>query len=59
MADRSNQRLNEAIENMIWMWDGTIHGQTIRTCTKMVLTMKASARSPGSSMKITRRNKRG
>ena len=30
MADRSNQRLNEAIENMIRMWDGTIHGQTIR-----------------------------
>lgn len=29
-ADRSNQRLNEAIENMIRMWDGTIHGQTIR-----------------------------
>lgn len=22
MADRSNQRLNEAIENMIRMWDG-------------------------------------
>ncbi len=30
MADRSNQRLNEAIEDMIRMWDGTIHGQTIR-----------------------------
>ena len=30
MADRSNHRLNEAIENMIRMWDGTIHGQTIR-----------------------------
>ena len=30
MVDRSNQRLNEAIENMIRMWDGTIHGQTIR-----------------------------
>lgn len=30
MADRSNQKLNEAIENMIRVWDGTIHGQTIR-----------------------------
>ncbi len=30
MVDRSNHRLNEAIENMIRMWDGTIHGQTIR-----------------------------
>lgn len=30
MPDRSNQRLNETIENMIRMWDGTIHGQMIR-----------------------------
>lgn len=30
IRNRSNQRLNEAIENMIRMWDGTIHGQTIR-----------------------------
>ncbi len=26
MADRSNQRLNEAIKNHIDQWDGTIHG---------------------------------
>lgn len=30
MADRSNKALNEAIEQMIRIWDGTIHGQTIK-----------------------------
>ena len=30
MADRSNYRLNEAIEQHIRIWDGTIHGQTIK-----------------------------
>lgn len=30
MVDRNNQRLNEAIEKAISMWDGTIHGQTLR-----------------------------
>lgn len=30
MVDRSNQRLNEKIENMIYTWDGTIHGQMIQ-----------------------------
>lgn len=30
MADRSNKALNEAIERMIQIWDGTIHGQTIK-----------------------------
>ncbi len=30
MADRSNKALNEAIERMIRIWDGTIHGQTIK-----------------------------
>ena len=53
MADRSNQRLNEAIENMIRMWDGTIHGQTIRNM------YENGARSPGSSMKIMRRSESG
>ena len=28
MADRSNKALNEAIERMTRIWDGTIHGQT-------------------------------
>lgn len=27
---RSNKALNEAIERMIQIWDGTIHGQTIK-----------------------------
>ena len=30
MADRSNKALNEAIERMICIWDGTVHGQTIK-----------------------------
>lgn len=30
MADRSNARLNEAIEQHIAQWDGTIHGQCIK-----------------------------
>lgn len=30
MADRSNESLNEEIEYQIFMWDGTIHGQTIK-----------------------------
>lgn len=30
MADRSNKALNEAIGQMIRIWDGTIHGQTIK-----------------------------
>ena len=30
MADRSNKALNETIEQMIRIWDGTIHGQTIK-----------------------------
>ena len=30
MSDRSNHRLNVEIERQIDMWDGTIHGQTIK-----------------------------
>ncbi len=30
MSDRSNRRLNIEIERHIDMWDGTIHGQTIK-----------------------------
>ena len=30
MSDRSNHRLNAEIERQIDMWDGTIHGQTIK-----------------------------
>lgn len=30
MAERSNLRLNEEIERQIDVWDGTIHGQTIK-----------------------------
>lgn len=30
MVDRSNYRLNEAIEQHIQIWYGTIHGQTIK-----------------------------
>lgn len=30
MADRSNTQLNGEIEKQIEMWDGTIHGQTIK-----------------------------
>lgn len=30
MADRGNRRLNEAIEEHIRMWDGTIHGYCIK-----------------------------
>ena len=30
MADRSNKALNEAIERMICIWDGKVHGQTIK-----------------------------
>ena len=30
MADRSNKALNEAIERMIRIWDGAVHGQTIK-----------------------------
>lgn len=30
MGDRSNHRLNVEIERQIDMWDGTIHGQTIK-----------------------------
>lgn len=30
MADRSNHSLNVEIERQIDMWDGTIHGQTIK-----------------------------
>mgnify|MGYP007046437557 CR=1 FL=1 len=41
MADRSNKALNEAIERMIQIWDGTIHGQTIKNM-RMARTTKAS-----------------
>lgn len=30
MAYRGNTRLNEEIERQISMWDGTIHGQSIK-----------------------------
>ena len=30
MADRSNVRLNEAIEQHIAQWDGTVHGYCIK-----------------------------
>ena len=30
MADRSNARLNEAIEQHIAQWDGTVHGICIK-----------------------------
>lgn len=30
MSDRSNIRLNEEIKRQINLWDGTIHGQTIK-----------------------------
>lgn len=30
MADRSNHGLNTEIEQQIRVWDGTIHGQTIK-----------------------------
>ena len=30
MADRSNARLNEAIEQHIAQWDGTVHGFCIK-----------------------------
>lgn len=30
MADRSNYRLNAEIERQIDVWDGTIHGQSIK-----------------------------
>ena len=30
MAYRGNTRLNDEIERQISMWDGTIHGQSIR-----------------------------
>lgn len=30
MPDRSNHRLNEAIEQHIHNWDGTIHGQCVK-----------------------------
>lgn len=30
MGDRSNAALNEAIEEHIRTWDGTIHGQCIK-----------------------------
>ena len=30
MSDMSNHRLNAEIERHIDMWDGTIHGQTIK-----------------------------
>lgn len=30
MADRSNARLNEAIEQHIAQWDGTVHGYCIK-----------------------------
>lgn len=30
MADRTNHRLNFDIEQQIDIWDGTIHGQTIK-----------------------------
>jgi len=44
MVDRSNQRLNEAIENTIRMWDGTIHGQTIRNMYENGSDYEASVR---------------
>lgn len=31
MAYRGNARLNEEIERQISMWDGTIHGQSIKS----------------------------
>lgn len=30
MGDRSNLKLNEEIERQIRVWDGTIHGVTIK-----------------------------
>lgn len=30
MADRTNHRLNCLIEKEIRMWDGTVHGATVR-----------------------------
>ena len=30
MADRSNHRLNVAIERHIEQWDGTVHGQAVK-----------------------------
>lgn len=30
MVDRSNHRLNCLIEKEICMWDGTVHGVTVR-----------------------------
>lgn len=30
MAYRGNKRLNEQIELVISMWDGTVHGQAIK-----------------------------
>ncbi len=30
MAYRGNRALNDAIERHIRMWDGTIHGQTVK-----------------------------
>ncbi len=30
MSDRSNHRLNAEIERQIGIWDGTIHGRTIK-----------------------------
>lgn len=30
MAYRGNKRLNEAIENHIYQWDGTVHGVCIK-----------------------------
>lgn len=31
MVDRSNHRLNCLIEKEIRMWDGTVHGATVRS----------------------------
>lgn len=44
MADRNNYRLNEEIESHIRQWDGTIHGQMVKTCTKTVQATKESVR---------------
>lgn len=55
MANRNNHRLNEEIESHIRQWDGTIHGQMVKICTRMVQAMKASVKLCRLTMKIMRR----
>ena len=40
MADRSNARLNEAIEQHIAQWDGTVHGFCIKNMWETSRTMR-------------------